>query len=169
MNQYEPIKDFETYGINKLGEIKDYRTGKLLPCGKNPDGYRRCILVNPTTKKHFLVHRLVCIQFLPNPNNYKEVDHIDRNPENNQLTNLRWCDDFLNAQNKGTPKNNKLKHKYIRYENCPGYYNSRYRIQITKNKKKIFDKSLRTTKYNLDDAVRIRNEFLTANNMEIID
>jgi hypothetical protein len=37
------------------------------------------------------VHRLVAEAFIPNPNNYPTVDHIDRNRQNNKVTNLRWC------------------------------------------------------------------------------
>lgn len=38
-----------------------------------------------------LVHRIVAESFLPNPNNYKVVDHIDDNPHNNKIDNLQWC------------------------------------------------------------------------------
>ena len=42
-------------------------------------------------KKRYLVHRLVAIAFIPNPNNYKEVNHKDENPSNNNVKNLEWC------------------------------------------------------------------------------
>lgn len=29
--------------------------------------------------------------FLPNPNNYEEVNHLDENKANNKLENLEWC------------------------------------------------------------------------------
>jgi len=38
------------------------------------------------------IHRLVAEAFIPNPNNYKEVNHIDSNPTNNHIDNLEWCD-----------------------------------------------------------------------------
>ncbi len=169
MNNFEPIKNYETYEINKNGEIKDCRTGKLMSCSKNANGYKRCMLVNPNGIKGFLVHRLVAIQFIEPVEGKSEVDHIDRNKENNCVDNLKWADDYEQSQNRACFKNSTTKHKYIRYENNPKYHNSRYRIQITQNRKKIYDKSLRTTKYNLEDAVKIRNEFLVANNMEITD
>ena len=37
------------------------------------------------------VHRMVAICFLPNPNDYPEVNHIDCDPANNRAENLEWC------------------------------------------------------------------------------
>ena len=44
------------------------------------------------------VHRLVAKHFLDNPNNYKEVNHIDRNKHNNHVSNLEWCDRLHNVK-----------------------------------------------------------------------
>lgn len=43
--------------------------------------------------KHFsrLVHRVIAITFLPNPNNLPEVNHKDNNRTNNSVDNLEWC------------------------------------------------------------------------------
>ena len=38
----------------------------------------------------YAVHRLIAETLISNPNNYTEVDHIDRNKQNNNVTNLRW-------------------------------------------------------------------------------
>lgn len=43
------------------------------------------------SKKIFSLHRLVAKYFVPNPNNYPVVDHIDSNIQNNVASNLRWC------------------------------------------------------------------------------
>lgn len=47
------------------------------------------------------VHRLMGRAFLPNPENKPEIDHIDRNPANNVVSNLRWVTSRENNENKG--------------------------------------------------------------------
>ena len=46
----------------------------------------------------FLLHRLLAIVFIPNPNTYEVVDHIDGNTKNNKLENLQWCTQKQNVQ-----------------------------------------------------------------------
>ena len=42
-------------------------------------------------RKGYLVHRLVALTFIPNPNNLPIVNHKDENPSNNNVNNLEWC------------------------------------------------------------------------------
>ena len=44
------------------------------------------------------VHRLVAIAFIPNPNNYPVVMHLDNNPHNNSADNLQWGTISINTQ-----------------------------------------------------------------------
>lgn len=64
-------------------------------CGSDNHGYRRITLDG----KSYLVHRLVAETFLENPEKYKTVDHIDRNPSNNDVSNLRWADQHMQMRN----------------------------------------------------------------------
>lgn len=50
------------------------------------------------------MHRLVASAFIPNPNNYPEIDHIDGNPSNNIVDNLRWVTRRQNELNPITRK-----------------------------------------------------------------
>jgi hypothetical protein len=53
-------------------------------------GYRRLELNKSGKGKKHVIHRLVAIAFLDNPDCKPEVNHIDGNKENNHLYNLEW-------------------------------------------------------------------------------
>ena len=64
-------------------------------CDKN--GYLRCKL----NRKSYNHHRLVALQFIPNPDNKREVDHINRIRTDNHISNLRWSTCLENLHNRG--------------------------------------------------------------------
>ena len=90
-NQYTKIPNI--WEISNYGRVK--RNGEIYEC-KTHGGY--LIFSN-----HFL-HRAVAELFIPNPNNYNEVDHIDGNKLNNHYSNLRWCTHKENMLNPITRK-----------------------------------------------------------------
>lgn len=81
--------------ISTCGRVKD-KNGNFILTQKDPEGYVRCTI--PGFKRE-RIHRAMALIFLPNPNNYNIVDHIDRNKENNVLNNLRWVSASENAAN----------------------------------------------------------------------
>lgn len=70
---------------------------KVLSASVGENGYKKVVLSNNNVKKTFLIHRLVAKAFIPNPNKYSLVNHIDENKENNECKNLEWCNYSYNA------------------------------------------------------------------------
>lgn len=58
--------------------------------GKNHAQYYVVNLCKGGKPYHKQVHRLVAEAFIPNPENFDTVDHIDCNGLNNCVINLRW-------------------------------------------------------------------------------
>lgn len=82
------------YQVSTLGRVKSLHYEKeriMKPSFRKRD--KRYQLTFHINKKPITVkpHRLVAETFIQNPNNYEEVNHIDGNPLNNELSNLEWC------------------------------------------------------------------------------
>ena len=56
-----------------------------------------CVKLNGV---NYLLHRIIAQHFIPNPDNLPQVDHIDRNPFNNSIENLRWVSSSDNNRNR---------------------------------------------------------------------
>lgn len=85
------IKGFEgLYAVTSCGKVWSYRSKKFLEQAIDEDGYRRVTLRKEGVKKSFLVHRLVALAYIPNPNNLETVDHIDNCKNHNCIGNLQW-------------------------------------------------------------------------------
>ena len=78
-----------TYQVNNIGQIRN--RSKILKQSINQYGYYQVSLYKNGKKKTELVHRLVGITFIPNPDNKLTINHIDGNKLNNNLNNLEWA------------------------------------------------------------------------------
>lgn len=61
-------------------------------------GYPRVTLAKDGKQEQFYIHRLVADAFIPNPNGLNEIDHIDANKQNNNVSNLRWVTHLENMK-----------------------------------------------------------------------
>lgn len=74
--------------------MKPFRSNK-----HRKQSYLHVKLTKDGEARHFTIHRLVALAFIPNPDNYPCIDHIDGNGENNTVDNLRWCTRSMNNMN----------------------------------------------------------------------
>jgi hypothetical protein len=85
-----PVSGFPNYIINDNGVIISCNTNEEMKQQINKDGYKCIGLINKKEKK-FLVHRLVYQHFGKDWNPELTVDHIDRDINNNNISNLRMA------------------------------------------------------------------------------
>jgi len=97
---WKNIIEYETYSVSLFGNVRNDMTGLILKPGKTKKGYLLVCLCKNKIRKTFRIHRLVASAFIPNPENKSCVDHIDNNPSNNNLTNLRWATLTENQMNR---------------------------------------------------------------------
>lgn len=160
-----------TYEISSYGKVKrtscikhnhlsdtytiSYKTKYLHP-SDNGNGYRIISFMLDTEqgikRKNFYVHKLVATAFIPNINDYSEVNHIDYDRSNNNVENLEWCSRKQNI--------NYSKSKYCRpLKTNSGIYKykkGKYQVRVIHSKKSyclgIFD--------NYESALNARNNKL---------
>ncbi len=97
------IEEFPKYSICVEGLIKNNKTNRVKKPTINSKGYLVLSLydINSVNKKPYL-HRLLADTFIEKTDKNKtQVDHIDRNPLNNSIENLRWVTPQENLDNRG--------------------------------------------------------------------
>ena len=86
--------------VSSTGKIKSCITGKILKTYVSCRGYESLRFTLDGGKKTITIHRAVALAFVPNPNNYLEINHKDGNKLNNSLNNLEWCTRSQNERHK---------------------------------------------------------------------
>lgn len=95
------IPGFPDYKVSNLGRVFSHRgkIEKMLRPSKSWYGYEQVTLSNGEKKRTMVVHRLVALAFIPNPENKPCVDHINTMKTDNRPENLRWVSHKENSAN----------------------------------------------------------------------
>ena len=80
------------YKVTSCGKVWSCRRQKFMkPYGGEGD-YKMIGLWDENKQQHFdYIHRLVAKAYIPNPNNYPEINHKDEVKDHNWVENLEWC------------------------------------------------------------------------------
>ena len=139
------ILGFPGYHITREGKL--YNKGHPVKTFFHK-GYERTKLRNNKVSKNVKIHRLVAEAYIPNPNNLPVVMHLDNNPLNNKVSNLKW----------GTYKENTK--QMMREGRNKGQFSSKLSLEQMREVVRLYDSGKFTlkelsTKFNCKNMSRI--------------
>lgn len=93
---FKLVNEDMPFEVTIEGIVRSRKTGNILKHRISWDGYPKVNTKYKSKSFNQSVHRLVAIAYIPNPNSYPQVNHIDGDKNNPYVTNLEWCN---NSQN----------------------------------------------------------------------
>jgi hypothetical protein len=104
---WEIVKNYPGYEICENG-VRNIKTKKILKPQIDINGYPLTQLRNTNKeRKNIGIHILIARQYIPNPFNLPEVNHINGNKMNYSISNLEWVTGSQNSQHAHDNKLNK--------------------------------------------------------------
>ena len=91
VSNYGRVKSLEREIIRSNGKPQIIRERILRGLNNSKDHYHVRLQKNKEYEQPY-IHRLVAKAFIPNPNNYTVVHHINEDPTDNRVENLEWID-----------------------------------------------------------------------------
>lgn len=95
---FQQLKEDSRFEISQSGIIRNVKTKYIKSQYVSDTGYYMITISKNNKSKPYRVHRLIANNFIENPKKLKEVNHIDGNKLNNDLSNLEWVSHFGNMQ-----------------------------------------------------------------------
>ena len=120
--EWKTITEASNYEVSTDGQVRNRTTKKILKGRLSKNGYLQVSIKIDETQKfcNRYIHRLVALHFIENPNNKREVNHIDGNKENNTLSNLEWVTSSENQKHRHLIGNKKTSNRHIGMFNKKG-------------------------------------------------
>jgi hypothetical protein len=152
------IQDYPGYFIYRDGRVWSDKSKRFLKT-YNITGYKSIKLNKHNKSKGFLIHRLIAIHYIPNPNNYPHIDHINRVRQDNRIENLRWASESINMNNSLVRKNNNCGIKNICY----------YEGQDIWCFSKYFEGKLHRKYFKIkEEAIKYKESYIKSLNLEVL-
>src|SRR5215475_13749569 len=119
-DEWHPIPGYERlYEVNRAGQVRSLdrvsrfrwrghhrvmtKKGKILSPWKDRDGYLRYKLTDMKGATHVMQsHRAVALAFISNPHGLPQVAHLNHDPADNRVENLKWTTHIENHQDSVT-------------------------------------------------------------------
>ena len=136
------------YRVSNMGRIHGPR--RILKPGADGGGYLAVNLCKDGKQILTKVHRIVAMAFISNPDNKVEVDHINRNRQDNRSENLQWATKRENMLNTVRHDGKRYGIYWVKLRNI---YEVKFRVN-----KQIRHYGYHTT---LEKAIEIRNVAIT--------
>lgn len=95
--KWMPIPEYEgLYSISDTGLIRSEKNGIKRPYTTSA-GYKQVNLYSNGKRKSLSVSRLLALVYIPNPNNYPIINHVNGIKTDNRIDNLEWCTQSMNV------------------------------------------------------------------------
>jgi hypothetical protein len=87
--EWRPVDFAPGYLVSADGRLKN-KCGRLLAGTRTSTGYCAVVLAAPSGRRQCLMHRLVAMAWIPNPDKKTIVNHINGIRDDNHVPNLEW-------------------------------------------------------------------------------
>jgi len=154
IEQWRLIDGYNNYEVSSHGRVRNNVSNKILCSNVNVKSqyYQISLYLESKRKMHY-VHRLVAFAFCDKPDGCDYADHIDRNNQNNDKTNLRWTTSRGNHHNMSKCSRNTTGITGVQpWKNSNGY--SYWKVQIYDGDGKLKCKVFSVKKLGNDEAKR---------------
>lgn len=92
------VRSLDRYVRGKHPDSQVLRKGRILSPKVTNKGYLETTLMVEGKCYYKRIHQLIALAFLPNPNDYPHINHINENKQDNRVENLEWCTPKQNTE-----------------------------------------------------------------------